>query len=86
MFDKLKAMGAVANLMKNQEGLKVAAARVRGARSARRTARSVGFRRDALEARAALHHGPSKGSISTCLTFAGLASSKRLFVRLELVG
>lgn len=29
MFDKLKAMGAVANLMKNQEGLKVAAARVR---------------------------------------------------------
>jgi DNA-binding protein YbaB len=29
MFDKLKAMGAVANLMKNQEGLKIAAARVR---------------------------------------------------------
>jgi nucleoid-associated protein EbfC len=29
MFDKLKAMGAVAGLMKNQEGLKAAAARVR---------------------------------------------------------
>lgn len=29
MFDKFKAMGAVAGLMKNQEGLKQAAARVR---------------------------------------------------------
>lgn len=29
MFDKLKAMGAVANLMKNQDGIKDAARRVR---------------------------------------------------------
>jgi DNA-binding protein YbaB len=29
MFDKLKAMGAVASLMKNQDGLRDAAARVR---------------------------------------------------------